>query len=54
MKYEITYCDVGKTEHMTVQEAIDMFGKDELAEYIQGYHPGLVIMEVEDDRELPE
>jgi hypothetical protein len=47
MKYEITFIDSGVTEIWTRRKAIRYFGRLEFNEILEGYHPSIVAVKIE-------
>jgi hypothetical protein len=46
--YEVTSFDTGHTGYYTEAKCIEMFGRDEWPEYLAGYLPNILVVEVDE------
>jgi len=45
--YEVTFCDSGKTEELTYDECVELFGEDEFQEVLAGHLPNIVAVDLD-------
>ena len=50
--YEVTNVEQGITQHLTTDEATDMYGFEEFFEMLKGYHPCYVAVKTNDVQDV--